>query len=219
MDSTANDDRRLQQLVMEELDFEPAIDAANIGVAVDQGVVTLSGHVGSYAEKLDAERAAWRVKGVRAVVQKIDVHVPGDAPTDEEIAQHAAARLAWDVTVPDGLRMRVADGWITLEGEVERQVQRNSAAHSLQFLRGVRGIDNLIRVRPAVQPDAVRARIVDALRRNAEVEAGQIRVDVRDGHTVTLEGRVDNWAERSAAERAAWSAPGVVAVVGRLAIA
>lgn len=167
MDSTANDDRRLQQLVMEELDFEPAIDAANIGVAVDQGVVTLSGHVGSYAEKLDAERAAWRVKGVRAVVQKIDVHVPGDAPTDEEIAQHAAARLAWDVTVPDGLRMRVADGWITLEGEVERQVQRNSAAHSLQFLRGVRGIDNLIRVRPAVQPDAVRARIVDALRRNA----------------------------------------------------
>lgn len=218
MSSLTFDDKDLQQSVLEELDYEPSINSAHIGVGVDQGVVTLSGHVDTYAQKIDAERAAWRVKGVKAVVQKLDVHYIGDAPTDEEIAQHAATQLKWDTAVPDGIHVKVVNGWITLEGEVNWQHQRAGAERSLRYLRGLRGINNLIKLKPSAQPASIKPLIVDALRRNAEIEANQIRVDVRDGSTVTLEGRVDNWAERAAVERAVWAAPGVRTVVDRLAI-
>ncbi|AXK71052.1 BON domain-containing protein [Lysobacter sp. TY2-98] len=212
-------DKDIQQSVMEELDWEPSIDSANIGVAADQGVVTLSGHVETYAQKCDAERATWRVKGVRAVVQNIDVHYLGDAPSDEEIAQHAVAQLKWDTTVPQGIHVRVSKGWITLEGDVQTQHQRTNAERCLRHLRGLRGINNLIELKPAAQAASIKPLIVEALKRSAEIEAKEIRVEVKDGTTVTLEGHVDNWAERAAVERAVWSAPGVRAVIDRLAIA
>ena len=217
--TATHDDRALQERVQAELDFEPSIDSSHIGVTAIEGVVTLSGHVPTYAQKTAAERAAWRVKGVKAVVQKVDVHYPSDAPTDEEIAKRALGVLRWDSTVPDSVHVKVADGWITLEGEVDWQYERNNAERGLRSLKGIRGINNLISLRAKATPAVVQQRIVEALRRNAEVEAHAIRVDVRDGGTITLEGRVDNWAERVAVEHAAWSAPGVKKVVDRLVIA
>lgn len=211
-------DRELQQSVLDELDFEPSIDCNDIGVAATDGVVTLSGHVPAYGQKIAAERAAWRVKGVKAVVQKIDVHYPSDAPTDEEIAKRALGVLRWDSTVPDTVHVKVADGWITLEGEVDWQYQRYNAERGLRFLKGVRGIHNLVALRPKATPEVVTQRIVDALKRSAEVEARGIKVVVKDGGAITLEGRVDNWAERAAVEHAVWSAPGVKSVVDRLVI-
>lgn len=211
-------DKSLQEHVLDELEFEPSIDSAAIGVAVQDGVVTLSGHVPSYPQKLDAERAAWRVRGVKAVVQKIDVHYGFEPPTDEDLARRASNVLSWDVTVPNSVHIKVVDGYVTLQGEVYWKYQRDSAERALRSLHGIKGILNLITVKPAVQPAKVKDLIVEALKRNAAVEAAAIRVEVRDGGTVTLEGKVDNWAERTAAERAAWSAPGVTKVEDRLAI-
>lgn len=216
--SARTDDRRLQQSVQDELEFEPSIDCSHIGVTAEDGVVTLSGHVPSYAQKTAAERAAWRVKGVKAVVQEIDVHYPNDPPTDEEIAKRALGVLRWNSTVPDTVHVKVSDGWVTLEGEVDWQYQRAAAERGLHALAGVRGITNLVALRPKATPGVVRERIVEALKRSAEVEANAIRVDVREGGTITLEGTVDNWAERAAVEHAVWSTPGVKAVVDRLAI-
>ena len=213
------DDKALQQSVLDELDFEPSIDCSHIGVTAIDGVVTLTGHVPEYAQKAAAERAAWRVKGVKAVVQKVDVHYPSDPPTDEEIAKRALGLLRWDSTVPDSVHVKVADGWITLEGVVDWQFQRNNAERGLKFLKGIRGIRNLITLRPEITPTFVREKIVEALRRSALVEAQAIRIDVRDGGTITLEGHVDNWAERAAVEHAVWSAPGVRNVVDRLQVA
>ena len=217
--SASFDDKDLQQSVLDELDFEPSIDCSHIGVTATDGIVTLTGHVPTYAQKTAAERAVWRVRGVRAVVQKVDVHYRSDAPTDEEIAKRALVVLRWDSTVPDSVHVKVADGWVTLEGEVDWQYQRTNAERGLRRLEGIRGIHNVITLRPRVTPAQVRERIVGALRRSAEVEANGIRVDVRDGGTITLEGRVDNWAERAAVEQAVWSAPGVKSVVDRLVIA
>lgn len=218
MKAQAMDDRELQQDVQDELDFEPSIDSAGIGVSVDRGVVTLTGHVASYAQKLDAEKAAWRVEGVKAVVQKMDVHYSFDPPTDEDLARRAISRLRWDSTIPDGVHVKVSNAVVTLEGEVNWQYQRTNAERALRFMRGLKGIVNLITLKPVAQPVQVKERILDALQRNAAVEAAAIRVEVKDGHTVTLEGNVDNWSERWAVEHAAWSAPGVTRVVDRLAI-
>ena len=217
--SDAFADKELQQSVLDELDFEPSIDSSRIGVAASDGVVTLDGHVASYAQKMAAERAAWRVKGVKAVVQNIDVHWDRDGPTDEEIAKRAIGVLRWDSTVPDGVHVRVSDGWITLDGEVDWQYQRANAERGLRFLKGIRGIRNQIRLRAQAPEAVVQQHIRDALRRSAEVEAGAIRIDIADGGTVTLDGKVDNWAERAAVEKAVWSTPGVKRVVDRLEIA
>jgi osmotically-inducible protein OsmY len=212
-------DKVLRQTIVDELDFEPSVDSANIGVAVDNGVVTLTGHVASYAEKVAAERAVARVKGVRAIAENIEVRYPGHKQTaDDEIAERALSLLRWNVQVPkDSVKVKVEKGWITLTGTVEWRFQRMAAESAVRKLSGIVGVTNLIEVRPKVAPLDVKQKILDALKRNAELEADAIRVNVLDDKVV-LEGKVKAWYERRIAERAAWSAPGVKAVQDDLAL-
>ena len=212
-------DMSLRQNVLDELEFDPAVDATKIGVAIDKGVVILSGHVGSYAEKIAAERTVQRVKGVRGVAQEIEVRYPNENKNaDDEIAQRAAKILEWDSTVPPGkIKVKVEKGWITLSGEAEWQFQRQAAEAGVRKLSGVSGVMNMITVRPRVDAVNVKHRIEDALKRSAELQADAIRVAVAGGR-VTLEGKVRAWRERNVAEQAAWAAPGVVAVEDRLTI-
>lgn len=212
-------DLTLRENVLSELEFEPSVNAAHIGVAVEKGVVTLSGHVGSYAEKLAAERVVQRVKGVRAIAQEIEVRLPSDKKTnDDEIAQRALSVISWDTTIPDQrLKIKVQDGWITLSGEVEWYFQRQGAEAAVRKLSGVAGVINLIAVKPRIEAKDVKHRIENALLRNAELEAEQIHVEVSGGR-VKLEGKVKAWHERDVAKRAAWAVPGVTAVEDHLAI-
>ena len=211
------DDKALRQNVVSELDFDPSFDAASIGVAVEAGVVTLTGHVGSYAEKISAERAARRVKGVRAIAQEIVVRYPDDKKTaDDQIAERAVSIMNWDARIPaEDLMVKVQQGWVTLSGEVRWHFQREAAESSVRRLSGVVGVTNEIRVKPSARPEDVRKKIVDALERNAELEADLISVFVH-GDKVTLEGKVKARYERDIAERAAWSVPGVAAVEDHL---
>ncbi|MCI0467329.1 MAG: BON domain-containing protein [Beijerinckiaceae bacterium] len=213
------EDKVLRQFLIDELDFEPSIDAANIGVAVENGVVTLSGHAGSYAEKIAAERAVQRVKGVKAIAQEIEVRYPDHSKrSDDEIAQRALKILNWSVQVPaDSLQVMVEKGWITLSGTVPWQYQRLAAESALRKLSGIVGVTNLVEIQPQVEASGIRQKIVESLKRNAELEADSIRVVV-DNDKVTLEGKVKAWYERELAERAAWSAPGVRSVVDRLTL-
>lgn len=204
-------DKELRQLVVDELEYEPSIDAADIGVTAENGVVTLSGHVPDYVQKMAAERAAWRVKGVKGIAQEIEVRFPGDKKwNDDEIAQRAVNILAWNTLVPkDCVRVKVSDGWITLSGGVKWNYQRQAAENEVRKLNGVKGVLNNITLTSAVQAGDLKRRIQDALKRHAEVEADAVRVDVRSDGTVRIEGRVDNWSEMQAVEHAVWSAPGV----------
>ena len=213
-------DRELRQNVIDELDFEPSIDSADIGVAAENGVITLTGHVPSYAQKMAAERAAWRVKGVKAIAQEIKVRIPGDKKRDDdEIAQRAVDILAWNSLIPrDAVHVRVQNGFVTLSGQLDWNFQRKAAEADIRKLTGVAGVINEITLKPAIQAVDVKQRITDALKRHAEIEARHIKVDVRDGDTVSLEGEVDNWDERQAVLNAAWSAPGVRSVDDRLRI-
>ena len=212
-------DKLLRQDVIDELNFIPDVDAANIGVAASEGVVTLSGHVASYAQKLAAERAARRVKGVRAIAEEIEVRYPNEKKkADDQIAERALAILDWDAQVPtDSVMVRVERGWVTLTGEASWQYQRMAAEMAIRKLSGVVGVTNEIRVKPKVVSRDVRSEILEALKRNAELDANSIMVAVHDDK-VTLMGKVRNWRERNVAERAAWSAPGVTAVEDRLFI-
>ena len=212
-------DKTLRQTIVDELDFEPSVDAASIGVAVDNGVVTLSGHVTSYAEKIAAERAVERVTGVKAIAENIEVRYPGHKQTaDDEIAERAVAILGWNVQVPkDSVDVKVEKGWIELTGDVHWQYQRVAAESAVRELSGVVGVSNLIQVRPMVAARDVKQKILDALKRHAELESDAIRVDVMDGEVV-LKGNVKAWYERGIAEHAAWSAPGVKSVQDHLAI-
>ncbi|WP_089175577.1 BON domain-containing protein [Bosea sp. AS-1] len=213
-------DLSLRENVLNELEFEPSVNAAHIGVAAENGVITLSGHVGSYAEKLMAERVVQRVKGVRAIAQEIEVRWPTDQKTnDDEIAQRALKIIEWDTTIPNGkVQIKVQKGWVTLTGEVPWYFQSSAAETAVRKLSGVIGITNNITIKPSVQAGDIKHRIEDALKRNAELEANQIRVLV-SGSRVTLEGKVNAWHERVLAERAAWAAPGVAIVEDRLAVA
>jgi len=210
----------LRQNVIDELEFEPSLDAANIGVTAESGVVTLTGHVTSFFQKMSAERAAWRVKGVKAIAQEIEVRLPGDRQVgDDEIARRAVNILAWDDAVPkDAIKVRVASGWVTLSGNVTWNYQRNAAEYQVRKLSGVVGVINNIELVQQVRVADVRQRIVSALKRNVEVEADRIRIDVRENGVVKVDGVVDDWDERQAVERAVWSAPGVHSVDAHLRI-
>jgi len=212
-------DRTLHDEIMNELDFEPRVNAAHIGVIVEKDVVTLSGHVSSYAEKLAAEDAVRRVRGVRAIATEIEVRYPSDKKTaDDEIARRALDILAWNATVPrNAVKITVHDGRVTLSGDVNWQFERRAAEDQVRKLTGVSAIINNVRLLPSVHSGDVKVRIENALKRSAEIEANAIAVSV-DGGTVALDGVVHNWAEREATERAAWSAAGVTAVRNRLAI-
>lgn len=214
------DDWKLRKDVMDELDFEPSIDSAAIGVSAKAGVVTLSGHVPNYAQKIAAERAARRVKGVKAIALEIEVRYPDQAKTaDDEIAKRALDILRWDALVPPGAVQVVVDkGWVTLSGAVDWQYQKRAAEEDVRRLSGVVGVANSIAIKPAVQVADVKQKIEDALKRHAEIESEGIKVTVQGGR-VRLDGKVDNWEEREAAENAAWSAPGVTAVDDHLQVA
>jgi osmotically-inducible protein OsmY len=206
-------DSELQRDVLEELKWEPSVNAAHIGVAVKDGVVTLTGHVASYAERYAAEKAAKRVYGVKAVANDIEVKLPGDKQlTDEDIARACLVALSANISVPrDKIKVTVSKGWVTLEGEVEWQYQKDAAESSVRFLGGVKGVSNLITVKPRLSPTEVKARIESAFKRSAELDASRVAVEV-NGSKVILRGTVRSWAERDEAQREAWAAPGVSSV-------
>jgi Predicted periplasmic or secreted lipoprotein len=211
-------DQELRQLVIDELEYEPSIDAADIGVAAENGVVTLSGHVTDYAQKTAAERAAWRVKGVRGIAQEIEVRLAGDKKqNDDEIAQRALSILAWNTTIPSrDLRVQVSGGWVTLSGSVNWNFQRRAAENEVRKLGGVTGVTNNIKLPTEVQASDLKQRIQEALKRHAEIAAGAVHVDIRADGTVRIDGHVDNWSEMQAVERAVWSAAGVRVVEDNL---
>ncbi|ALI05114.1 BON domain-containing protein [Pseudomonas sp. FW306-02-F02-AA] len=213
-------DLSLRQTILDELEFQPDIDAANIGVAVDKGVVTLSGHVRTYAQKIAAEQAVKRIKGVRALAEEIQVRLdPGEGTADDTIATRALKIIAWSSDVPiDTIKVIVQKGWVTLEGKVDWQYQKETVERAVRKLSGVVGVDNRLTLYPRVEVADIQHRIEEALKRNAEVDAKGIHVKV-DGDVVKLEGRVHLWRERQIATRAAWSVPGVRAVEDHLLIA
>jgi osmotically-inducible protein OsmY len=211
---------KLRDDILDELAYEPIVDPAHIGVAVDQNVVTLTGHVGSYAQKLAAISAVRRVKGVHGIADEIEVRAPSDARTsDDEIASRAINVLSWDSVVPsEEIQVTVRDGLVTLTGKVHWYYQKSSAERDVRNLSGVRSLVNNIEVEPHAKADNVKKKIEAALKRHAEIEAKDVRVTVRDDDEVLLEGKVRNWDEKFAVENAAWSAPGVKNVRDRLTI-
>lgn len=212
-------DIQIRDDIEAELDWDARVDSRQIAVAVQDGIATLTGHVSSYTQRHAAEKAAQSVAGVKAVANDIKIDLPFDGKrTDAEIAQGAIDALAMNVSVPaNTIKIAVHDGWITLEGQVPTWYQKTVAEDALIHMRGVRGISNQITVRaqPAVRD--VERKITAALHRRAQLDANSIHVTAKDG-TVTLEGEVDSWSQRSEAEFAAWQAPGVAKVVDNLTV-
>jgi len=197
---------------MAELEWDPCINPAHIGVAVKDGIVSLSGHVTNYTEKLAAEKAARRVKEVRGLAEEIEVRFPSDPKTtDAEIARRILDLFEWDVTIPrEKIIVKVEHGWVTLTGTVDAHYQREAARKAAGRIGGVKGVSNLIELRSMPSPTDIRGLISAALKRHGlEPNASTV---VADRNTVRLGGRVSSWRERDIAERAAWAAPGVTSI-------
>lgn len=214
-------DSQIQADVMQELKWDPSVTHEHIGVAVSEGIVTLSGKIPSYLEKSAAEKAAQRVAGVKAVVEKIEVKLPGTYKRDDQdIAKAVINQFKWNVQVPDDLvKASVEEGWVELTGEVEWEYQRTAAESCARGLTGVKGVSNNITIKAKkIEPAVVKQKIEEALKREAETEARSIAVEVR-GSKVILSGKVHSFTEMNDAKWAAWSAPGVVTVENNLNIA
>ena len=210
-------DQEIQADVMAELRWDPSVPANEIGVVVKDGVVTLTGTVDTYMKKWRAEEVAHHVNGVIAVANEIQVRSIGER-TDSDIAAAAVHALSWNSTIPQGkIHVTVDKGWITLKGEVEWQFQRQEAERAVRGLFGVKGVSNLITVKPAATPSDLKKKIQDALVRNAQLDAAGITVEV-EGTKAILRGKVRSWAEREEAERVAWLAPGITSVDNRISI-
>lgn len=212
-------DLTLRRSILDELEFLPHIDAAAIGVSIENGVVILSGHVGTYAEKIAAERAVKRVKGVRAVAEELKVRLDHAQGFDDEvIASRCLDLMRWNTVVPDEkIQINVQQGWVTLEGEVQWQYQKEAAQNAIQKLDGVVGLDNLLVIRPKVDIQDIKRLIEEALARSSELDPTRIRV-CAEGDQVKLEGTVRRWLERKAVEHIAWAVPGVKHVENHLLI-
>ncbi len=214
-------DTQLKKHVEDELSWQPSVDEASIGVSVKGAIVTLTGHVRSYAEKMAAERAVMRIQGVKALASELEVSLPGaHERTDEDIALAAINVLLWNVMVPkDAIKVKVTKGWVTLSGVVEWSFQKHNAEREVSRLIGVKGVIDEVEVKPSRTrlSAEIKTGIEAALKRSAEVEARRINVEIR-GSTVVLTGTVSSWLERNAAERSAWAGPGVSRVENKLLI-
>jgi osmotically-inducible protein OsmY len=214
-----NTNSDLQQKVTQELLWDPSLDSSHIGVAVKEGIVTLTGYVTSYFEKKISERIVKRVANVKAVVDELDVKLPGSSErSDLDIAESALLALQLHVLVPrDRVQLIVEDGRVTLDGEVDWHYQRAAAEDALKSMLGVKGILNKIIVKPPVKASDIRAKIQSAIMRNAQLDANHISIET-EGGTVILGGHVQSWAEKEQAEAAAWSAPGITKVENNIGI-
>lgn len=212
-------DSQLQSDVIAELAWEPSIHSEEIGVEVKGGVVTLAGHVGTYSEKLEAERAAMRVVGVKALAVEIDVRLEGsNARTDGDIARTVENVLQWSTYLTeDSVKIKVENGWVTLSGEVNWEYQRKAAVDAVRYLMGVKGVSDLIAIKPTVSAPLVKADIEAALKRRAQQDSNSIKVSVNGGD-VTLSGSVHNWSEREFVAQTAWRTPGVRSVINNTTV-
>ena len=207
------DDSEIRRKVLAELDWDPSIDASAVGVAVKDGVVTLTGSIANYWQKKEVERGVKRVIGVQAVAEDLAIKLPGTAArSDADIAHSVLTGLRFNVAVPaDSVKVMVENGWVTLDGEVEWQYQKSAAENAIKYLMGVKGVTNSISLRPRASAADVKAKIENAFARRAQLDANQIRVEATD-NKVILRGSVHSWDEKDDAERAAWAAPGVTKV-------
>jgi len=212
-------DLEIQKNVMEELKWEPFLNASEVGVAVKNGVVTLSGTVDSYAKKISAEKAAKRVMGVKAVAEDIEVKlVSGTKKNDTEVAETVLNTLKWHSAVEENkIKIKVENGWVTLEGEVEWEFQRNAAKTAIEGLTGVLGIFNNIKIKPTITATDIKQKINSAFHRSATIDSEKIMVNVM-GSKVVLSGKVKSYAEKKEAENAAWFAPGITQVDNQIEI-
>jgi osmotically-inducible protein OsmY len=212
-------DGEIERDVREELKWDPDLDAEDIAVSVKNGVVTLAGFTKSYTDRLEAEAAAKRVAGVLAVANDIEVRLPAiDQRPDPDIARDAVAAMKSALPISyDRIKAIVKGGWITLEGAVEWQYQKSTAETAVRKVKGVKGVTNVITVKPKVEPSELQRKIMEAFKRNAEVDANRITVEA-NGSEVILKGTVRSWIEREEAERVAWSAPGITRVDDRIVV-
>jgi len=212
-------DAQIQRDILDELQWEPSIEANEIGATFNEGVATLTGHASTYHEKVMAERVTKRIHGVKAVANEIEVRIHGFGErTDADIAKSAIDALKWKLTVPDDrIKASVTKGWVTLEGEVDWYYQKEAAEEAIRYLPGVRGVVDQIAIKPGVSAAEVKSRIEAAFHRSADIDAKAIRVETHD-RKVTLRGNVHSFSERQEAERTAWAAPGVKQVENLISV-